>query len=337
MNDHSLSAIFFILFCYVFSLVLTIFVRKPLIKRALLDHPNERSSHKMPVPRGGGWALLAILGPGTVLISLYQHSLPFHAWLILALALLVAVSWLDDRHGINPFMRLTIHIIAAFFGSMSLAPHAMIFNGSIPFWIDRTLLIVGWAWFINLYNFMDGIDGLTCVETISIATGACALFSAFNIYDPFVSVLILMLTGVCLGFLALNWHPAKIFMGDVGSVPLGFLVGYILLTLALKGHVAAAFILPLYYIADSGITLFKRACRGEKVWQAHRQHFYQKAALGLGRHDRPVYWVIAANISLMSSALLAALHPLTGLVLAALIVAILLWAMHKAGRNIAAP
>jgi UDP-N-acetylmuramyl pentapeptide phosphotransferase/UDP-N-acetylglucosamine-1-phosphate transferase len=207
--------------------------------------------------------------------------------------------------------------------------HQTLFSGALPFWLDRTLMIVGWAWFINLYNFMDGIDGITCTETIAIATGACLLMTTMNINDPFLDVLTLMLTGACLGFLALNWHPAKIFMGDVGSIPLGYLTGYALLTIAIHGHLIPALILPLYYLTDSGITIAKRALRGEKIWQAHRQHFYQRAARGLGRHDQVVFYIALANIAFIFAAILAATAPLQGALCAAVIVAILLLKMHK--------
>ena len=143
------------------------------------------------------------------------------------------------------------------------------------------------------------------------------------------STLTLLLTGACLGFLALNWHPAKIFLGDVGSVPLGYLTGFLLISLAVKGCLAAAVILPLYYLADSGITLLRRLMKGEKIWQAHRRHFYQQAALALGRHDRVVYRIIIANIGLIAAALLSLTNPWAGVVTGILIVAILLVALHK--------
>ncbi|MDX2027653.1 MAG: glycosyltransferase family 4 protein [Alphaproteobacteria bacterium] len=319
---------------------LTALVKRILIKRALLDHPNERSSHTMPVPRGGGWALMAVLIPGMLLTS---TRLPAHTGLIAGVILLCFISWLDDRKGVNPLLRLGIHIfvvcLAALFAFklpytifpfIGVTP-TMLFGNALPFWLDRAIMIIGWAWFINLYNFMDGIDGITSVETISIATGACLVMTAANIHDPFVSTFTLLLTGACLGFLVFNWHPARIFLGDVGSVPLGFLTGFVLLTVAMQGHIIPALILPLYYLADSGITIAKRALRGEKIWQAHRQHFYQHATQGAGRHDKVVYWIIAANIGLIGAALAAIIYPWSGLAAALLIVAILLYKMHKTG------
>jgi UDP-N-acetylmuramyl pentapeptide phosphotransferase/UDP-N-acetylglucosamine-1-phosphate transferase len=193
-------------------------------------------------------------------------------------------------------------------------------------------MILGWTWFINLYNFMDGIDGLTGVETISIATGLCLVMTWAGIDAPYVDFLTLALTGACLGFLVHNWHPARIFLGDIGSVPLGYVVGFCLLSLAVKGHLAAALILPLYYLFDSGITITRRALRGEKIWQAHREHFYQHAAQGTGRHDRVVLWIALANATLVAAAAAAVFYPAASLSAGMLIVAVLLGKLHRLGR-----
>ncbi|MGB9152730.1 MAG: glycosyltransferase family 4 protein [Alphaproteobacteria bacterium] len=323
-----------IMACFFLAIVLTSLVKNILLKNAVLDIPNERSSHKIPVPRGGGWALLAVLVPGLIgAFAFLDHDLR-HMGLILAVLLLAFISWLDDRWRVSAGLRFSVHIVAACLGSFSFLPEEMLFGGAVPFWLDRTLMIVGWVWFINLYNFMDGIDGLTGVETISISTGICLVIAAAGIDEPFVEFLTLILTGACLGFLAHNWHPAKIFMGDVGSVPLGYLTGFCLLSIAVTrgaggGHLAPALLLPLYYLADSGITITKRALRGERIWEAHRQHFYQRAALSAGRHDTVVFWIMSANFGLILAAVLAVAHPLMGLVGGGLIVVLLLGKLHR--------
>jgi UDP-N-acetylmuramyl pentapeptide phosphotransferase/UDP-N-acetylglucosamine-1-phosphate transferase len=321
-----------ILFCLILTLGFAIWIRKRLLAHNLLDHPNARSSHTQSVPRGGGWAFLIVLMPGMILTGFFQHGLTDHVGIIAGTLLLALISWHDDKKGVSPLPRLSIHILAACLGSLAFDTHQTLFAGALPFWLDRTLMIVGWAWFMNLYNFMDGIDGITCTETIAIATGVCLLMTAANINDPFVEVLTLMLTGACLGFLALNWHPAKIFMGDIGSIPLGYLAGYVLLSVAVHGYLVPALILPLYYLADSGITITKRALRGEKIWQPHRQHFYQRAAHGLGRHDKVVLLIALADIALIAAAILAISVPIAGIACAALIVAILLLKMHKSAQ-----
>jgi UDP-N-acetylmuramyl pentapeptide phosphotransferase/UDP-N-acetylglucosamine-1-phosphate transferase len=322
--------ILIILITYGITLALTAKVKQVLTKRAVLDIPNARSSHTQSTPRGGGWAFVIVLIPTLIITAIFYRTIPMVAGLIGGVVLLAFISWRDDQRGVSAIKRLSLHILAACLGSMAFGADQMIFSGALPFWLDRMIMIVGWAWFMNLYNFMDGIDGITCTETISLATGASLVMTVAMVDAPFAQTLTLILTGCALGFLAFNWHPAKIFMGDIGSVPLGYLCGFLLITLALSGHVIPAMILPLYYLADSGITITKRALRGEKIWQPHRQHFYQRAALQQGRHDTVVIWIAAANIALIGAALLAIAMPWLGAVLAIIVVAILLWRMDTA-------
>ena len=328
-QDSFIFGFFSLMAGFFLALALTGWVRAILIRRAVFDIPNNRSSHTIPMPRGGGWALLAIMVPVLLGTAVVMDHDARHAGLIIAVFLLAGVSWLDDRRHVSVAMRLSIHILAACLGTFSFGPHAMMLNGIVPFWLDRTLMILAWAWFINMYNFMDGIDGITGAETICITTGLCIVCVAAGIDDPFLQFASLVVTGVCLGFLAHNWHPARIFLGDVGSVPLGYLCGFFLLSLAVNGHLAPAVILPLYYLADTGITLIRRLNRGEKIWKAHREHFYQKAALGAGRHDTIVVMVITANAALILAATLSVFQPLPAFAFGVVIVSILLALMYK--------
>ncbi len=319
---------------FILALGLTSMVKRILMEHAVLDVPNDRSSHKIPVPRGGGWALMAVIAPALIGAALFLDGDMRHAGLIAAIFLLAAVSWWDDRRHVGVGMRLCVHIFAACLGSFSFAPQEVLFGGAVPFWLDRALMIFGWVWFVNLYNFMDGIDGITGVETVSVAAGVCLVMATAGINDQFTGFTALVMIGVCLGFLFHNWHPAKIFLGDIGSVPLGYLTGFCLLSLAVTrregaGYLAAAIILPLYYLADSGITIAKRALRREKIWQAHRQHFYQRAALTAGRHDRVVVWVVIANAGLVIASLASIFYPWGGVGLGVLTVAVLLRKLQK--------
>ena len=140
---------------------------------------------------------------------------------------------------------------------------------------------------------MDGIDGLAGSETIAVALGYLALLTYAGLEDPFWR-LALVIAASAAGYLFWNWHPAKVFMGDSGSIPLGFLLGWLMLDLALAGQWAAGLILPLYFVADATFTLLARARRGEKLWQAHRQHFYQRAVLG-GATPSGVVWRVGAT------------------------------------------
>lgn len=304
-------------------------VRGWLHRRAFLDHPNDRSSHSAPTPRGGGVAVVsvalltwAILGEGKEALGT--------AWpMILIAALLMAVSWIDDRRGLPPAARLVFHFAAAIAGVAAM-PEVRLFQGLLPPLADHALAVIAWVWFINLTNFMDGIDGITGVETVSVCLGV-AILSYTGHAGPEVEAL--ALTGAAFGFLIWNWHPARIFLGDVGSVPLGFLLGGLLIDLAGRGDWAAAVILPAYYLADATITLFARLMAGERVWEAHRRHYYQVALRSGARHDTVVRRIALGNIVLVALALLSHDLPLSALAGAAVVVVALLAVFARMGRT----
>jgi UDP-N-acetylmuramyl pentapeptide phosphotransferase/UDP-N-acetylglucosamine-1-phosphate transferase len=198
-------------------------------------------------------------------------------------------------------------------------------QGLLPFWLDRAVAVLAWTWFINLYNFMDGIDGITGIETVCIAAGLA--ICGFALPQD------LVLIAASLGFLLWNWHPARIFLGDSGSVPLGYLLGWLLLSLAGSGHPAAALILPAYYLADATLTLLRRASRLEPVWRAHRQHFYQRAVQGGASHAAVARLVLVGDLALMAAALLSERRPWTGLAMAALVTVLILTTLRHLGRR----
>ena len=172
---------------------------------------------------------------------------------------------------------------------------------------------------------MDGIDSITGVEAGCIGIGIALIamqFPSFSI-DPLLPTAI---AAAAIGFLWWNWHPAKIFLGDVGSVPLGYLLGWLLLNLASSGFWAPALILPLYYLADATITLVRPAARGERVWEAHREHFYQRAVQGGRSHAQVSTGVGLCNVALLGLAALSLAWPLPALAAAfATVVAFLIW------------
>src|SRR5260370_2533279 len=180
-----------------------------------------------------------------------------------------------------------------------------------------------WVWFVNLFNFMDGIDGITGVETASVGIGVALVVLSGGDEADGSAVLALTLPAGMLAFLRWTWHPAQLFVGDVGSVPLGYLLGWMLLGLAGKGLWAPALILPLYYLADATITLGRRVLRRERVWEAHRQHFYQRALGTDGDHAAVARLVLAADTLLIVLALLALAQPGLALTPAGLVVAAL--------------
>jgi UDP-N-acetylmuramyl pentapeptide phosphotransferase/UDP-N-acetylglucosamine-1-phosphate transferase len=287
------------------ALIGTGLVLRILRRRAILDHPNERSSHAVPTPHGGGIALVFVLLPAWAVIALGVPGQTFIIWLVLGAALLLAgVSWADDLTGISRSIRFAAHIAAVSLVLSALPGDAFLFQGVLPLALDRLAAGILWVWFINLFNFMDGIDGIAGAEVAAIGFGLFLI--AFVAGAEVQSLFGLTLAATALGFLWWNWHPAQVFLGDVGSVPLGYLLGWLLLEAALKGFWAAALILPLYYLADATITLLRRLLSGERIWQAHAQHFYQRAVRRGLSHATVVRIILLANGVLIVLALLAA-------------------------------
>ncbi len=227
-------------------------------------------------------------------------------------------------------VRLASHFGAAALG-LALALDGLVFQGWLPLWLDRALAALAWVWFVNLFNFMDGIDGISGVEAAAIGGGLALVLAQAGQLDH--GPLALALAAAATGFLVWNWHPARIFLGDVGSVPLGYLLGWLLLDAAARGLWAPALILPLYYLADATWTLARRIARREPFWKAHRQHFYQRAVAGGLGHARVALTILAADLRLVLLALLAGRGWwATGLAGAALVVALLLGHLARAGR-----
>ena len=297
--------------------------------RAMFDLPNARSSHTEPTPRGGGLAVTAVLVIAWNIITLTGPQDPAAmSVLLIGAVLLAVVSWIDDLRNLHPAVRLAAHVAAAAVALPALPEQALVFQGLLPLAADRLACLLLLVWFINLFNFMDGIDGIAGVEALSVGAGL-VLFAVLypgGIVVPGFMLYALAIVAAAVGFLCWNWEPARVFLGDVGSVPLGYLLGFLLLALAASGFWAAALILPLYYLADSGITLLRRVLGGEKFWRPHASHYYQQAARRLGSHARVARAVLAANVILVALALYAAAAN-TGLalVLAAAITAALLY------------
>jgi UDP-N-acetylmuramyl pentapeptide phosphotransferase/UDP-N-acetylglucosamine-1-phosphate transferase len=273
----------------------------PILRRSgALDRPNQRSSHVVPTPRGGGIAVV-----GTVVLA--WLGVASTGWVTsavvpvsIAAGLLAAVCWIDDLHGLPPLTRLAAQAAAVAIGLLALPKP----DNAIAGWVGSTayftVLGLVWMWWVNLYNFMDGIDGIAGSETAAIGGGLLLLAALGSGVDASVALLAAAIFGAALGFLVWNWSPARIFLGDVGSVPLGYLTGYLLIGLAAAGRWKIALILPLYFLADATITLGHRLLRGERIWQAHRQHFYQRAVRRGLDHGAVVKRVIAADLLLIA-------------------------------------
>lgn len=303
-------------------------------RKQIMDLPNERSSHALPTPRGGGLAVAPAALLGWAWVAATPGPQAGWAWVAVAGSLLLmATSWADDRHDLPAAPRFIAHAGVVTGALMALPPEALVFQGLLPHWADRVVAGLGWLWFVNLYNFMDGIDGITGVETASLGLGIAAVALAAGTLLGAVP-LALACAAAALGFLLWNWHPAKVFLGDVGSVPLGFLLGGLLVHLAAAGKLLPALILPAYYLADATITILRRAARGEKIWQAHRQHFYQRAVRGGKSHAQVALAVLGGNLVLIAAALMAATGmPAAGSALAVAAVAGLLALLQRWSRG----
>ncbi len=313
-------------------------VLRVLRDHAILDHPNERSSHERPTPRGGGIAVVSVLVALWLglWLSSDANTYPALFWLPLVCAsLLAAISWWDDIRGLSQWPRLAAQAGAVAAGIVALPDDGLIFQGLLPAVADHALAALAWLWFVNLFNFMDGIDGIAGTEAASVGLGAFLVGLLGASGAEWLGPPGLAATGVALGFLFWNWHPARIFLGDVGSVPLGYLLGWLLLALAASGAWGPALLLPAYYLADATLTLLRRASRGAPILRAHREHFYQRAVQGGLSHARVVLLIGATNGCLIGLALASQLDgPAVWAALGAggLLVAALLCYLRAANR-----
>ena len=249
----------------------------PVLQRYALAKPNARSSHRVPTPQGGGIAVIAatLVASGFGLLSFGVPLTVALATAFAAVIIMACVGVADDVRPLAVAPRLLLQALAVAAVIYAL-PSGLRVVPILPFWLERALLFVGALWFVNLVNFMDGIDWMTVVEVIPIAAALAAL-GALAALPPEAVVVALALGGAMLGFAYFNRPAAKLFLGDVGSLPIGLLVGWLLVLLAGSGHLAAALLLPLYYLADATLTLLRRLSSGERIWQAHRTHYYQRA------------------------------------------------------------
>jgi UDP-N-acetylmuramyl pentapeptide phosphotransferase/UDP-N-acetylglucosamine-1-phosphate transferase len=301
-------------------------------RRGVLDLPNERSSHALATPRGGGIALTGSVLLSWLALGMAGRAPPFVIAVVLGTLVLAIVSWIDDLRGLSPALRLPAHAVAVAIGLVAL-PSA---DNGLHAWLGPGLYFaaagLAWVWWINLFNFMDGIDGLAAGEAAATGLGLL-LFAAAGVgVDPRLAWLAAAILGAAIGFLVWNWPPARIFLGDVGSTTLGYLTGFLLLGVASAGHWRVALILPLYFVADATITLGRRLWRGERFWHAHREHFYQRAIAHGQGHAAVTKRVIAADLLLAACGWTAENGwGAIGVASAGIIVAVLLAAL-AAGR-----
>ncbi len=325
----------FLLLCPL-AFAATALVLRQLRRHRILDRPNERSSHALPTPRGGGIAIRATVLPAWAILALLGETSLAPLTAVAGAGALAILSWWDDRGGLSPGLRLLVQACAVAAGIAALPGAGGVFQGLLPPVLDILASAFLWLWLVNLFNFMDGIDGIAGSEAVAIGGGIALL--AWWFPQPIgigAGLLGATLAGGAAGCLCWNWQPAKLFMGDVGSVPLGYLLGWLLLALAGAGLWAPALILPLYFLADASWTLLRRLLRGARIWQAHREHVYQRAVQAGLSHATVVRRVILADLCLVALALWAAAGGVAAaLLLAILVVALLLASLSRAGESV---
>lgn len=268
-----------------------------------LDTPNHRSLHSRPTPHGGGLGIV-----GAALACGLWLQLP--AVLLITTALLALLSWIDDWRPLPFWARLLVHLGCATWAALALGfpPE--------PLWLAPLVLALGWL--TNAFNFMDGADGLAGSMSLCGFAAYAAGFALGG--EPVLATWSAAIAAAAAGFLCFNWHPARIFMGDVGSIPLGFLAGVLGLAGWLQGCWPAWFA-PLVFapfLLDASFTLLRRALAGKPVWQAHREHLYQRMVIaGLDHRSLCLRWAPLMAAGGACAVLAAQLPPAIGGLLAA--------------------
>jgi UDP-N-acetylmuramyl pentapeptide phosphotransferase/UDP-N-acetylglucosamine-1-phosphate transferase len=307
------------------------------LKARALAKPTQRSSHTVPTPQGGGIVIVpaALLMAG-IALAISGAELPgdvLYLGLVGAAALaLTVIGFIDDMRGLSVSSRLISQVLAIAL-AVALMPADLRIVPAVPVAIERAFMICAALWFVNLFNFMDGIDLISVVETVAITLGI-VLLAALGAIPAGYGIVAVALLGAMAGFAPWNAPPARLFLGDAGSIPIGFLLAVLLIHVAAAHALAAAVILPLYYLADATITLIRRFLRGERVWEAHRQHFYQQATRNGFTVIETVGRIAVLDAVLVALAIGAALHGRASAALAGLIaVAAIGWLLRTFARG----
>ncbi len=294
------------------AVILTWAAKNYAIRTGIVDSPNQRSSHSMDTPRGGG---MGIVVPMLIALSIMMMSGSYERRTLIVflfvVTLLAIVGWLDDRYELHFLVRIIAQIFGGVvvlsaigsFEYLEIAGYAVQLDFLAP-----VMTLLWFLWMTNLYNFMDGIDGIAAGQG---AVAGCFLGIWFSIHDDHVMALFsYVIMAASLGFLVWNWAPARIFMGDVGSSTLGGVFAVIALV-AYKTHQIpfGAFVLLFgVFLTDATITLIKRVFQGKVFWHAHREHLYQRAVIAGWSHAQVTTTVIITSVFMAILGTLEMLH-----------------------------
>ena len=285
------------------SCALTAWLRRHLRVKQLVDRPNSRSSHNVPTPRGGGLSIVVVTTLGAIALYLADGmSVSLASALVWGGLSVAAVGFWDDIRSVPVVTRMGVHVSAAVLAVFFLGNASAIHVGEIvinPGPLGPVLAVISIVWILNLFNFMDGIDGIAASEGAFVLCAASGL-ELFLAHGSTIEIAAELIAGAaCVGFLVWNWAPASIFMGDVGSGYLGYVIAVFAIdsSRATSIGIYAWLILGGVFVVDSTLTLFRRLFRGEPIFQAHRIHAYQWLSRRWGSHSAVTLTVIAVNLA----------------------------------------
>ncbi len=282
------------------SCLITYALRRYALANSLIDIPNARSSHSIPTPRGGGVAIVAVFLAALVMVPFVSEvSLDWVIGLSVSGLLIATVGFLDDHGHIAARWRLLAHFSAAAWALFWLEGSLVVQLPGLTVdlaWLVYVLAAFFLVWLLNLYNFMDGIDGIASIEAITTCLGGALIYLLLG-HDEHILVLLVLAASVA-GFLYWNFPPARIFMGDAGSGFLGLMLGLLAVSAAMvEPQLLWSWLILLgVFVLDATWTLFRRLARGDKVYEAHRSHGYQFASREFGEHLPVTLMVLCINV-----------------------------------------
>ncbi|MES2215542.1 MAG: glycosyltransferase family 4 protein [Pseudomonadota bacterium] len=310
---------------FLFCALLTRYCLVLFKEKNIVDRPSHRRVHAKVTPRGGGVAIVITFILGFLLIDgtdIYLRLIPM-------LLIVAGVSFVDDLRYVSVPIRFVTHVMAAALAVYGFLWPNCLFHHELPAYLDYAVAVLCFAGFMNIYNFLDGIDGITAAESIHLSVTILLLcFFAGDVIPEakMINIIATSILACSSSFLLYNWHPAKIFLGDVGSIALGFLLGLCLLLIAASSAklFVSCIIASLYYVADGGMTILIRLTKREKIWLPHLNHFFQQAVRKGMSHRMVVCKIAACNLCLMILSLTALYYPIISLMLAIVTVTCLL-------------
>jgi len=290
----------------------------PILKKInAFDLPNKRSSHTLPTPKGAG---IAIIFSFIFLYFLFIEQL--NIIFLFSIIILTSISFINDYKQLSAIFRLATQSIVIFIILFFWPPikDLTVFNYVIPIWSEKILIFFTLLWFVNLFNFMDGIDGITGIQCLIISIGTVISFYISGETSNLELFLCGFISGASVAFLIWNWFPAKVFLGDAGSIPLGFINGLLMLMLCKNDLWFVALILNSYYFSDATYTLIKRIIMRKKPWEAHKEHFYQLAIQKGAKHSTVCKIISIHGLFLIFLSIFSVLKPEPIFILSALII-----------------